>query len=168
MCIQDLKMGRNKYTQFVDPLVTTGGKQTPGTQTTIPIPQISWSTPRLFLGANANRTALRLVLANPGRINEETNLFEIRDTYVTGYPYSGEINPIGTLDQPLYAGLSVFNRANMVDQIRIEDFGQVITQAWLFVPMFQQDTDIFFGGYTVWDIVGNNTLMHAVQLQPDV
>jgi hypothetical protein len=108
------------------------------------------------------------VLANPGRINEETNLFEIRDTYVTGYPYNGEIEPIGTLDQPLYAGLSVFNRANMVDQIDIEHFGTLITGAWIFVPMFNQDTDIFFGGYTVWDIVGNDTLMHAVQLKPEV
>lgn len=168
MCLQDLKIGRHKYTRTVYPLVTIPGTQRPGAQTTIPVPQISFSLPRMFIGANGNRTALRLVLANPGLINEETGLFEPRETYVTGYPWNGVINPTGTIEQPLFAAMSVCNRANMVDFLRIEDFGGLITGPWMFIPMWIRDADIPFGGYSVWDVQGDDTLIHAVQGEPQV
>jgi len=168
MCIQDFKMGRHKSTMLVNPPVSTDGKQHPGSQTSVPIPQISWSLPRIFIAANPLRTALRLVLANPGIINTETNLFEERDTYVTGYIWNGPPNPTGTINTPLFAMLSVHNRANMSDMVRIEDVGNILLGQWMFVPMFNLDADIAFGGYTVWDIQGDKVLMQAAQEQPEI
>jgi len=162
MCLEDLRIGRHKTTLFPGSATQPTG-QHPGTQTTLSGQLASPAGTGILLAANPLRTAIRLVLVPftvPGSGEHPDPVID--DCVVYGFIADGPPNTTPNTTGPLYAALAVGYASKLTDQIRIEDIGNIITQPWGFQSI-NTNNAATFGGFTVWDIMGDRVLMYNVQ-----
>jgi hypothetical protein len=151
MCLEDLQIGRRKYTRFAPVSLDGNSARRPGTVTTFTNQIQDNGDPDIILGANPLRTAIRVTMLPNMVFDTEDGHWVVNDTIVWGFPIEAGFPSIPTIPPPYYPAFVLSNNTRMVDTLTIEQFGTELFKSWLF---FSSSIVAFsdFQTITVWDI----------------